>query len=175
MLFIYFWIIVAGMSLAVLPEVISLYDSETYIIIYPVLILIFYFLRSVCCFFPFELFYSVYVTGCFTRSDIFVWFQMISILYTILRVRNLEAFLSFVTALQWWCCRSHPWPLVCQGNEVCPPFIQIREISERKNGKKTRWYEWASIRCRFSIVVAAVVYYTRLARVARGRNSSFWR
>ena len=59
----------------------------------------------------------------------------------------------------------------CQGNEVCPP-LQIREISERKNGEKTHWDEWARVQCSFNMVVTAVVHYTRLARVARGRNLS---
>ena len=68
----------------------------------------------------------------------------------------------------------HPWPLVGQGNEVSPHLIQIREISERKNGRKlVDVNELARVRCIFSIVVAAVVHYTRLARVARGRNLSF--
>ena len=71
-----------------------------------------------------------------------------------------------------WCCRSHPWPLIGQGNEGCPPLIQIRERSERKNGEKTRWYEWARAWCSFNVVVVALVYYTRWARVARGRNLS---
>ena len=55
MLFLFIWIIVAGMLLAVLQGVITFYDCEMTIILYLVHWLIHHLLRSVCCFFPFDL------------------------------------------------------------------------------------------------------------------------
>ena len=67
-------IIVAGMLLAVLQEVISLYGCEMIIILYPVYWLILYFLIDLYCV-SFHLNYcSPYLCGCFTRNDFFVCF-----------------------------------------------------------------------------------------------------
>ena len=49
-LFLFIWIIVAGILFDFLQEVISLYVCETIIIIYPVYWLIYYLLRSAYCF-----------------------------------------------------------------------------------------------------------------------------
>ena len=72
MLFLFIWTIVAGMLVAVLQAVISLYDSWMIIILYLVHWLIFT---------SFDLYMvsfhlnscSQYVCGCFTRSDFIVW------------------------------------------------------------------------------------------------------
>ena len=113
--------------------------------------------------------------GCIVRTTYYHHRCMGVVLFTLIVTRN------FFARAQNWKQISPPLRGVIvhilgrpfdQGNEVCPPLIQIREISERKNGEKTRWYEWARVRCSFGIVVAALVHYTRLARVARGRNSS---
>ena len=55
MLFLFIWIIVARMLFTVLLEVITLYDCEMILIIYSVHWLVLYLLRSICCFFLFEL------------------------------------------------------------------------------------------------------------------------
>ena len=52
---LFIWIIVGGMIVAVYQEVIAFYNCDMSIISYPVHWLILYLLRSVCCFFLFEL------------------------------------------------------------------------------------------------------------------------
>ena len=53
MLFLFIWIIVACMLLAIWQKVLTLYDCKIIIILYPIHWLIVYLLRSVCCLFSF--------------------------------------------------------------------------------------------------------------------------
>ena len=55
MVFYFIWIIVARMCVAVLQEVITLYDFEMIIFLYPVLWMILFLLRSESCFLSFAL------------------------------------------------------------------------------------------------------------------------
>ena len=57
-MFLFKWIIVASTLLAVLQEVLSLYGCDICIILFPDHWLIYYLLRSVCCFSLFELMYK---------------------------------------------------------------------------------------------------------------------
>ena len=75
-LFLFIWIILARMFVAVLQNVIPLYDCKIVLILYPVYLLILYMLLSVLCLFFYLNYWSGYVIEIFTTGNYLVWLWM---------------------------------------------------------------------------------------------------